>query len=362
MRVRILLTGWAADIGDAPGFLRAVHLKSLLQGLAQTAHRWGHKIFIKRQGLATRQEIPPGEVSETTPLTGGFSEATPLTGGFVGYGASDSTADHSSPADASVSFGELEVSYNAVSNTGLVRTRNEDACGLFIPPDAQVLNRMGVLAVLADGMGGHECGDRASNLVLESVGRSYYESHGQNPGDALVQAVKAAHEAVMADASKIKRDMGSTCSALLFHGNDAYAVHVGDSRIYRWRSSGLEQLSSDDSMVAEMVRRGMLTAEQARRHPDRSVLLNAVGQSEELTVSRASTPCELRDGDRFLICSDGLHGLVENEEIAELMSANHSSLAAVNGRLLDLALARGGGDNISMVLMRVHHRNGDAEA
>ncbi len=262
--------------------------------------------------------------------------------------------------DSSVSFGGLDLYYNTVSDIGLIRKRNEDSCGVFIPPDSAVLDSMGVLAVLADGMGGHQSGDRASGIVLESMGRSYYEAWNDDPGDTLVRAAHSAHDAILADAAISMHDMGSTCSALLFRDRAAFAAHAGDSRIYLFRNAILEQLSADDSMVAEMVRRGIVTPEHARTHPDRSVLMNALGQRTAVTVSRASTPCELQDGDEFLICSDGLHGLLEDSEIAETLGGS-PTLATANERLLCKALDRGGPDNISMILIRVRYREMQAE-
>ena len=338
MRVRIS--------GDAARVLRGIRPKTLLHGIAQIMRKPGHESF-PLEVPSVETVIPEEEEDVEEPKV-----TITATDGFVGLSAASATTDNAPTIDACVSFGGLKLFYNAVSNVGLVRARNEDSCGLFIPPNAEVLKLMGVLAVLADGMGGHECGDRASSLVMESVGKSYYESRQKDPGEALVSAVESAHQAILADSSITGRDMGSTCSVLLFRGNTAYAAHVGDSRIYRWRDGLLEQFTADDSLVAEMVRRGMLTPAQAHRHPDRSVLLNALGQTEVLTVSRASTPCELQDGDEFLICSDGLHGLVTDAEIAGLLGVA-SSLAVANEDLLELALERGGGDNVSMVLIRV---------
>ena len=254
--------------------------------------------------------------------------------------------------DAHIQFGCLEVFYHASSDTGLVRKRNEDACGLFIPPDPGVLAARGVLAVVADGMGGHECGDRASSLVLETVGKAYYDSAEPDPGEALAGAVSKAHEALLSDAAASHHDMGSTCSALLICCRGAYAAHVGDSRIYRLRDGRLEQLTEDESMVAEMVRRGMLAPERARSHPGRSVLLNALGQGLDLKVARWPGPQELRSGDVFLVCSDGLHSLLEDPEIAELI-AGAPSLTEANRRLVGKALERGGTDNVSSILVRV---------
>ncbi len=338
MRVRIQ--------GGAARFFRGIRPQALMQGLAQIAGKSGHNNSAFEASPDT-EPLSAAKGAVLDPIDERFESAQ-------GAGPPDSEATPMS--DASVAFEDFDLFYNTVSNTGLVRKRNEDACGLFVPPDPHVLRTMGVLAVLADGMGGHENGDRASALVLESMGKSYYDSREGKPGDALVQAVEAAHAAILDDAARIGRDMGSTCSALLFHANAAYAAHVGDSRIYRWRDGNLEQLSADDSMVAEMVRRGMVTPENAKRHPDRSVLLNALGQSVQLTVSRASTPCQLEDGDRFLICSDGLHGLVDDWEIAEAL-AEPSSLAASNAKLVNRALDRGGNDNISIVLVRVRRNN-----
>jgi protein phosphatase len=256
-----------------------------------------------------------------------------------------------SPAACEAALGSLRVHYHYATHTGLVRERNEDACGVFVPPFPEVLLRCGVLALVADGMGGHECGDVASRLVLNTVSRAYYESGQDDLSVALSDALKAANLAIVEEARVREVSMGSTCSAVAICGQFGYAAHVGDSRIYRKRGSTLEQLTLDDSIVGEMKRRGMLTEEQAKSHPERNVLLNALGQQAEVSVFSWPVPLEVEAGDLFLICSDGLHSLISIEEIDGQLD-DQRALPDIGRSLVEMALNLGGNDNISIVLLR----------
>lgn len=235
----------------------------------------------------------------------------------------------------------------AITDTGRKRTRNEDA---FLVDDERRL------FVVADGIGGHAGGEVASRLAVDVIGETLgrVESHeitllGQ---DLLRFAFRRANHAVHAHAKEAfpGQSIGTTAVALLFGRTHAAVAHVGDSRAYRVRGGGMLRLTEDHSFVAEQVRHGLITESEARRHPRRNWILRSVGHDESVEVDAAITP--LAPGDRFVLCSDGLCGLVEDDEIAACVRES-GSLDGAAARLVALANERGGDDNITVLVVRV---------
>ncbi len=144
--------------------------------------------------------------------------------------------------------------------------------------------------------------------------------------------------------------MGTTCTALVIVGGAAWAAHVGDSRIYLVRSASIYRMTQDHSAVMDLVKKGVLTAEQARRHSDRNVLLRTMGQREVLEAEVWKEPFPVRPGDRFIVCSDGLHDLVDDQEICTVVERLAPEAACAE--LVRLARERGGYDNITVVVMQ----------
>ena len=245
-----------------------------------------------------------------------------------------------------------DISASLCTDTGRVRSANEDAGRIVQPSDEATRATRGVLVVVADGMGGHSAGDIASRLAVETINRAYYDGPGE-PGDALAAALGAANQAIFARAAKdpALTGMGTTCVALACCRDVAYASHVGDSRLYLVRSGGIYQMTTDDSVVAEMVQQGLITREEARRHQDRNVLLKALGTRADITASRWDEPFPLRAGDTFVLCSDGLTDLVSDAEILTAAAGTHVNDAS--RALVDLAKDRGGFDNITVAMLRL---------
>jgi PPM family protein phosphatase len=252
-----------------------------------------------------------------------------------------------------------EIAAHVLSDVGCVRDLNEDRGRVVQPGDDDERARRGVLAIVADGMGGHSAGEVASTIAVDAVHRSYYDSTGA-PGAALVAALEAANTAIFTSASAEKKlaGMGTTCVALALCDGHAHAASVGDSRIYLLRDGRLYQMTADDSAVNELVTRGLLTREEARHHADRNVILRALGTHEEVQVGRWDQPLPLRPGDAFVLCSDGLTDLVQDDEIAGAVTVGHGADAC--RALVDLARARGGHDNITVALLRVASLAGSA--
>jgi PPM family protein phosphatase len=248
-----------------------------------------------------------------------------------------------------------EIAGYVVSDVGCVRELNEDRGRIVQPGDDAEQSRRGVLAIVADGMGGHSAGEVASELAVDAVHRAYYAHEGA-PAAALVAAVQLANRTIFDTASAEKRlsGMGTTCVALAVCDGHAYAASVGDSRLYLLRDGGIYRMTNDDSAVGELVARGLLTRAEARHHADRNVILRALGTHGDVQVSHWEQPLPVRAGDVFLLCSDGLSDLVEDEEIAALAVDRHGADACK--ALVALARSRGGHDNITVAMLRISAR------
>ncbi|MFL6253862.1 MAG: Stp1/IreP family PP2C-type Ser/Thr phosphatase [Pyrinomonadaceae bacterium] len=246
----------------------------------------------------------------------------------------------------------FEIDASVQTDKGCVREINEDSGRMVRPADPALLAAKGLLVVVADGMGGHSAGEVASQMAVEVVTHLYYEARAE-PGAALRSAVEEAnrqiHEAAAEDESK--HGMGTTCTALALCGGQAYAAHVGDSRLYMLRAGQLYQLSEDHSAVNEMVKLGIITKEQARTHEDKNVILRALGTSPEVEVA-VLEPFAVREGDRYLLCSDGLHDLVLEDELASILS-EMEDIHAAGERLITMAKERGGHDNITVGIIAI---------
>lgn len=244
----------------------------------------------------------------------------------------------------------LEIDACVLTHSGKVRSNNEDSVSLVRPTDKSSLLSHGLLALVADGMGGHEGGEFASQLALQEIVRSYYRSEAALPA-ALEQALRDANREVFkaSRSNPLLKGMGTTCVALVLCGDEAWWGWIGDSRLYLIRSGKIYRLSEDHTVVQDMVRRGLITAEEAHNHSDRSVLERALGTQKTVEPGLSDHPIRISAGDRLLLCSDGLHDLVEDEEL--VCNAGEGTVAIAAERLLQLALERGGHDNVSVVLL-----------
>jgi PPM family protein phosphatase len=237
-----------------------------------------------------------------------------------------------------------------LTDIGRVRPQNEDAVA-FVLPSGDADNRDS-LALVADGMGGHAAGEVASALAAEVVRRVFFELDGA-PSAKLAAAFEAANKAVFAYAQDHPEcaGMGTTCTALAVRDDRAWLAHVGDSRAYLLRGASLTQLSEDHTLVAKLVRDGVLTAEEASTSEHSNVILQALGTSAKIKPDVWSEGLRLSPGDAIVLCSDGLHGAVPDRDIAEI-AARLAPLEACRS-LIERALEAGGDDNISVGVFRV---------
>lgn len=253
--------------------------------------------------------------------------------------------EQQTPAPAAVAG--LRFDGAMLSDVGSVRTRNEDSVAFVIPAQSKdPAHRMGLMLV-ADGMGGHSAGEIASALAAEVVRRCVFELPGPVP-QVLSAAFAAANKAVFdyAQTHPECNGMGTTCTALAIRSDRIWLAHVGDSRAYLLRGSQLRQLSEDQTLVAKMVRDGVMTPEEARTSEHNNIVLQAIGTLPEVAPQIWSEGLELEPGDIMILCSDGLHGLVGDEVIAEV--AGRLAPTEACQELIRRALQAGGHDNVSV--------------
>ncbi|MCA1849727.1 MAG: Stp1/IreP family PP2C-type Ser/Thr phosphatase [Acidobacteria bacterium] len=247
----------------------------------------------------------------------------------------------------------LDVVVSVQSDKGCVREGNEDSAVHVKPDDPAVLQSKGSLIIVADGMGGHASGEVASQMAVEVVNSIYYQA-GNDASQALAVAIREANRRIYAASQKDEklRGMGTTCTALVLQNGSAYAAHVGDSRLYMVRDGKIYLMTEDHSMVMEMVKRGMITMEEARHRADKNVILRALGTAPEVEVSTWEEPLPVKEGDQYLLCSDGLYDLIEDEEIKQALVSAPDPQAACES-LIALAKERGGHDNITVAVASI---------
>lgn len=245
----------------------------------------------------------------------------------------------------------IEVS--SQSDIGCMRQNNEDSFGYWEPEDDRLFLRKGRLAVVADGMGGYEGGQEASRLAVDTLVAVYRDFGGDDPQAALVEALQTAHEQIRnySNDHPELRGMGTTCTAAAIVQDSLYYVHVGDTRLYLIRDGQITKVTRDHSYVGRLVESGLISPEEAEKHPQRNILTAALGTNPELVIDSPSQPEPLRHEDVLLICTDGLWGQVRDPEILDAVDNKPAEQA---GReLIGLARERGGPDNITVEILRM---------
>lgn len=227
----------------------------------------------------------------------------------------------------------------ALTDVGKVRAVNQDAL---------VVDEASLLYGVADGMGGHNGGETASAGARDGLIAALKEKAPSL--DALREGITQINADLFKQQAEDEKlsGMGTTLSVIWMSEHFVYLGHVGDSRVYRFREGKLEQMTDDHSLVGELMRAGYLTPEEAENHPNKNVILRAVGTEEGIDVDLAVE--ERKKGDLWLICSDGLHGMVADKKMEAILGVNTPDVAAKI--LMEAALQAGGRDNISVVLVQ----------
>ena len=236
----------------------------------------------------------------------------------------------------------------AMTDIGRKRKVNQDYVYASDAPVGNLPN----LYIVADGMGGHRAGDFASSYAVEQIVRSIQRSTETRHALILQKAVRYANFCLYEKSMEYEayQGMGTTLVALTVFGSEALAVNIGDSRLYEISKEGIRQISEDHSLVAELVRKGELTPGEARRHPDKNIITRALGIQEEAEVDLF--PFHADSGSKYLLCSDGLSNMVEDEDLFRIIRQD-KDLQEIGGELLMKANRNGGLDNIAVVLVEI---------
>jgi protein phosphatase len=233
----------------------------------------------------------------------------------------------------------------SMTDVGMVREVNEDSVFAANQPVGNLPN----LFIVADGMGGHNAGDYASQMTVEVVKKSLADSQETDPETMIRQAITTANELLLEKASQDARlkGMGTTVVVATVIEKTLYFANVGDSRLYLLNKD-IKQLSKDHSLVQEMVRLGGINREEAKHHPDKNIITRAVGAKEELKIDFFEY--RLKKQDVILMCTDGLSNMVEDEEIFRIVKSAGDVVEATE-QLIEKAKENGGNDNIGVVVV-----------
>ena len=240
-----------------------------------------------------------------------------------------------------------------LSDLGCQRENNEDSYSYWEPAGDAEFAQKGRLAVVADGMGGHEGGQEASRIAVEVIQETYADTPATDPQALLTAGFQEAHKRMQsyAIAHPKLRGMGTTATAVVVLTDRLYYAHIGDSRLYRVNKEEVIRLTHDHSYVGRLVESGVITPEEAEAHPQRNILTAALGAGAEIAVESPELPIALKTGDSLVLCTDGLWGQVTDVELQRAVVQNPP--AAACRALVNLARERGGPDNITVQVLRV---------
>jgi serine/threonine protein phosphatase PrpC len=249
------------------------------------------------------------------------------------------------PAEECPAAGDPGLLWHGITDIGLVRDHNEDSFSLL-----DLGNR--ALFVVADGMGGHDAGEVASRIAVEAVRRTVRDNAVQHeaPLRTVEQAIQRANFEVRREAARRDSNMGTTLSVAFIADGAAYIGSVGDSRAYWMENGSMTQVTEDHTLVAKLAAAGKLSKEEARNHPRSNLLYRTIGTDD--TVKAGLYRVELKKGGTLLLCTDGLWGEVEDEEIRRICTEEPYT-EIVCARLVQRANANGGKDNITAVVVKV---------
>jgi len=241
----------------------------------------------------------------------------------------------------------------SLSDLGCQRENNEDSYSYWEAANDAEFAQKGRLAVVADGMGGHEGGQEASRLAVEAIQETYAGTSTTDPQTLLTAGFIAAHQRIQRYAADhpTLRGMGTTATAIVILADRLYYAHIGDSRLYRVTKEEVARLTHDHSYVGRLVDSGVITAEEAEAHPQRNILTAALGAGAEAAVEAPELPIPLQAGDNLVLCTDGLWGQITDQELQRAVLQNSAATAC--RALVNLARERGGPDNITVQVLRV---------
>ncbi len=246
----------------------------------------------------------------------------------------------------------------AASDIGNVRTTNEDELLFVRPHDPALRREKGVLAIVADGMGGHNCGEVAARMAVETISEQFFVFKGDDLVEGLAKAVQAANAKIfgLAQSDQTHKGMGTTCVVAALRGTELFLAHVGDSRAYRVSTAGISQLTKDHTYVQSLFDQGLITAEEKDSHPEKNYITKALGTRKQVSPDVFRVPSPLSSNDRLLLCTDGLYDYLSSAEIhAILLKEKPAEAARI---MIEMAKNRGGHDNMSLLILEQNPANG----
>jgi len=264
------------------------------------------------------------------------------------------SADTNTPPD-----GPHQVDYRAfaASDIGNVRKTNEDEVLFVRPHDTKLRRNKGVLAIVADGMGGHNCGEVAARIAVETISEQFFAFKGDDLVKGLAKAVERANANIfgLAQSDTTHKGMGTTCVAVAIRGKELFLAHVGDSRAYRISAEGITQLTKDHTYVQSLFDQGVITAEEKDNHPEKNYITKALGTRKQVLPDVFRVPALFNSNDRLLLCTDGLYDYLSAAEIHSIVIRENPSEAS--RLMIKMAKNRGGHDNMSLLILEQHPAN-----
>jgi len=241
----------------------------------------------------------------------------------------------------------------SMSDIGCQRENNEDHYAYWEPTSEEEFAQKGRLAVVADGMGGHEGGQEASRIAVAAIQEVFSTTSGADPQALLERGFRLAHERILDYAAQHPElhGMGTTATAVALVQDQLYYAHIGDSRLYLMSGSDLSRVTRDHSYVGRLVENGVISSEEAETHPQRHILTAALGAGVEPVPEIPQHAITLRKGDVLLLCTDGLWGMLSDSEIQKAIAS--ASLPEACQALIEQAKDRGAPDNITVQLVRI---------
>ena len=235
-----------------------------------------------------------------------------------------------------------------LTDIGLVREKNQDSIYSSNESDFPIF-------IIADGMGGHKAGEIASKDAINII-KNVFLKHREklinkkNIFEVIEESIRIANETIYEKSLNLieYKGMGTTISLCYIYKSHIYIGHVGDSRIYKIKDHGIKQVTEDHSLINELIKKGKISEEEAKHHPQKNVIMRAVGTSKEIEIDISEV--KFKKGEKLLLCSDGLSNMLSEEEMLGILKMN-SSLENIGEKLINMAKENGGYDNVSLILI-----------
>jgi protein phosphatase len=258
------------------------------------------------------------------------------------------STDRNLPPDA---LHQVDYRAFAATDIGNVRKTNEDEVLFVRPHDRKLRQQKGVMGIVADGMGGHNCGEVAARMAVETISEEFFAFKGDDVLKGLAKAVDKANGNIfgLAQSDPTHKGMGTTCVVAVLRDRELFLAHVGDSRAYRVSTKGISQLTQDHTYVQSLFDRGVISAEEKDSHPKKNYITKALGTRKQVVPDVFRVPALFEPDDRLFLCTDGLYDYLSAEEIHSIVLKEKPSEASQ--KMIAMAKNRGGHDNMSTLIL-----------